>query len=75
MRILALDGALGGFSVAYFDEQTLVSEASGLPDALEAGLGWVARVLEAAGVDLAAIDRFAVGIGPGSFTGVRIALR
>ena len=31
MRILALDGALGGFSVAFLDGETLISEASGQP--------------------------------------------
>ena len=74
MRILALDGALGGFSVAFLDGETIVSEFSGRPDALESGLERVARVLERAGAGLDAIDRFAVGIGPGSFTGVRIAV-
>jgi tRNA threonylcarbamoyladenosine biosynthesis protein TsaB len=74
MKVLALDGALGGFSVAFLSGKTLVSEFSGQPDALESGLARVARVLERAGTNLAAIDRFAVGIGPGSFTGVRIAV-
>lgn len=74
MKILALDGALNGFSVAFLNGETLISEASGQPDALESGLERVARVLERAGSDLRAIDRFAVGIGPGSFTGVRIAI-
>ena len=45
MRILALDGALGGFSVAFLDGQALVSEASGAPDALETGLERIARGL------------------------------
>jgi len=79
MRILALDGALGGFSVAFLDDgngagETLVSEASNEPDALESGLERVKRVLAGAASGLEAIDRFAVGIGPGSFTGVRIAV-
>ncbi len=34
----------------------------------------VVRVLEEAGVGIAEVELFAVGLGPGSFTGVRVAL-
>ena len=82
MRVLALDGALGGFSVALLDgdpdgdrgAERLWSAASDVPDALESGLERVETVLKQAGSRLALVDRFAVGIGPGSFTGVRIAV-
>lgn len=74
MKILALDAALGGFSAALDVEGTLHVDASGKQDALEHGLARVAALLERAGLRLADLDRIAVGLGPGSFTGVRIAV-
>jgi len=74
-RWLGLDGAIGAFSAA------LVSDAAGEPsrsrrgagsDALERGLGLVDEVL--AGVPIATLSGIAVGSGPGTFTGLRIAL-
>ncbi len=74
MKILALDAALGGFSAALDDGATVRVEATGAQDALEAGLTRIERLLEASGLRLRELDRIAVGIGPGSFTGVRIAV-
>lgn len=74
MKILALDAALGGFSAAIDADGQVELTASDRPDALEAGLGRIADLLDAAGLRLAELDRIAVGLGPGSFTGVRIAI-
>ncbi len=72
---LAIDGALGAFSAALVDDEGAltprVASAAG-KDALERGLRVVDEVL--AGLPLAAVGALAVGTGPGSFTGLRIAL-
>jgi tRNA threonylcarbamoyladenosine biosynthesis protein TsaB len=71
---LAIDGALGGFSAALDDGTRIVGAGSQIADALEAGLDRIAEVVARAGVELRAIERVAVGTGPGSFTGLRIAV-
>jgi tRNA threonylcarbamoyladenosine biosynthesis protein TsaB len=75
MKVLALDGALGAFSAAIADDERIaVSRCEAGAVALERGLAMVEAVLDDAQLAPDQIDRLAVGIGPGSFTGLRIAI-
>jgi tRNA threonylcarbamoyladenosine biosynthesis protein TsaB len=75
MLWLALDGALGAFSVALVDgagRRAPRQAATSGNDALERGLGILDEVL--AETPLRDVGAVAVGTGPGGYTGLRIAL-
>jgi tRNA threonylcarbamoyladenosine biosynthesis protein TsaB len=75
VNVLAVDGALGAFSAAVAaDGAILATECESGNVALERGLPIVDAVLAAANLRAERIDRLAVGAGPGSFTGLRIAI-
>lgn len=75
MTVLGIDAGTGSFSAAVARD----GSALGLEDlpgnvALEQGLTAIGRALRRAELTPDNLDRLAVGIGPGSFTGVRIAI-
>lgn len=76
MKILALDTSTLTGSVALIDDGAVLAESVARVRAnhSEQLLPLVDEVLARAGVKLDALDRIAVGVGPGSFTGVRIAV-
>lgn len=79
MRLLAIDTALENCAVAVLsteadaDTITLRSERIGRGHA-ERLTGMISEVLAAADVSFDQLDRIAVTVGPGSFTGVRVGL-
>lgn len=76
MKILSLDTSSSAGSIAILDDRRLVSEWS-VGDAGKHS-SWLLRSimahLEAALCPAAEIDLFAAGVGPGSFTGLRIGI-
>lgn len=74
-RLLALDTATAACSVALLNGDTMVSRCQTLGRGhAERLMPMVAEVVEAAGVSLRQMDAFAVTVGPGAFTGLRIGL-
>jgi tRNA threonylcarbamoyladenosine biosynthesis protein TsaB len=78
MLILAIDTALDACAAGVLDTDAgkliaLESQAMKRGHA-EALMPLIARVIKAAGIGFAALDRIAVTTGPGSFTGLRVGL-
>ncbi|MDP3274176.1 MAG: tRNA (adenosine(37)-N6)-threonylcarbamoyltransferase complex dimerization subunit type 1 TsaB [Deltaproteobacteria bacterium] len=76
MRVLAIDSATSTASLALLQDELLLGCSMVLsPKGHTVSLvGDVERLLSSVGISLADVDAFAVGLGPGSFTGVRAGL-
>ena len=78
MRVLAIDTALEACSVAVFDtEGSSRARSRSLPMVrghAEALLPLVAAVMSDARTEFDELDRIAVTVGPGSFTGLRVGV-
>jgi tRNA threonylcarbamoyl adenosine modification protein YeaZ len=78
VRVLAIDTALAACAVAVFETdgaRMLARESLAMARGhAEALLPLIARVMDEAGIEFSALDRIAVTIGPGSFTGLRVGI-
>src|SRR5262245_9840294 len=78
MRLLAIDTALEACSAAVLDSDRggiIASETLTMARGhAEAIMPLIARVMDLADIEFAALDRVAVTTGPGSFTGLRVGI-
>jgi tRNA threonylcarbamoyladenosine biosynthesis protein TsaB len=76
MKILAVDTATKSCSVAVIDEDSLLAESTTVNDQTHTRhlLNIIDTVIGKAGLKITQLDGFAVSIGPGSFTGLRIGI-
>jgi tRNA threonylcarbamoyl adenosine modification protein YeaZ len=78
MRLLAIDTALDACAACVFDTEggkTLARESLTMARGhAEALLPLVARVMDKADIAFPELDRIAVTVGPGSFTGLRVGI-
>ena len=78
MRVLAIDTALGACAAAVLDSERgaiLASESLAMVRGhAEAVMPLIARVMDAGRCEFTDLDRIAVTVGPGSFTGLRVGV-
>src|SRR5215475_11489625 len=76
MKLLAVDTALGACSVALLEDGNVLAHVFEPMDRghAERLAPMVDQAMKHARVDFAALDRLAVTVGPGTFTGQRVGL-
>lgn len=74
MNCLAIECSSSRRSVAVLTRAGLLVEEAGIASRGVPMFEMIRRVLDAAGLERGAVERFAVGLGPGSYTGIRAAL-
>jgi len=78
MRILAIDTALGACAAAVFDSEkdaVIASESLAMGRGhAEALMPLLDRMMNQAAIKFTELDRIAVTVGPGSFTGLRVGI-
>ncbi|HMA74283.1 MAG TPA: tRNA (adenosine(37)-N6)-threonylcarbamoyltransferase complex dimerization subunit type 1 TsaB [Xanthobacteraceae bacterium] len=78
MRVLAIDTALEACSAAILDtdraDRTTSRSLPMMRGHAEALMPLIARVMSAADIEFTDLDRIAVTVGPGSFTGLRVGV-
>jgi tRNA threonylcarbamoyladenosine biosynthesis protein TsaB len=77
MRVLAIDTALEVCAAAVLDTESGLLAREAIPMVrghAEALMPLVARVMSQSGLEFAGLDRIAVTVGPGSFTGLRVGV-
>ncbi len=78
MIVLALDTAASGCYAAIYDAaagRVLARAGAEIGRGhAEQLMGFLTEALEAADLPLSSVDRFAVSVGPGSFTGIRVGV-
>lgn len=74
MKILALEFSSHRRSVALLDDSRVLSRAEEVGERSAKAFAMIERVLTDANIQRRQIDTIAVGIGPGSYTGIRVAI-
>jgi len=76
VKILTIDTATSVYSIALAEDETVLAETCGdAGPATSAKIpGQIEALLKAAGLDIGAVDAFAVTVGPGAFTGLRVGI-
>ncbi len=76
MKILAIDTSAASGSIALLEDELLIAELTTCIQKTHAErfLPSIKNLLDSAGIKIEDIDGFALTVGPGSFTGLRIGL-